>query len=173
MKLTTHIAAAFAAGLLCACAPTATPTPSITPQVTLYPTATPTGPSQALQSPLQSPLPRPTTGAREAVWVVFERSGGIAGKTQSWTIYLDGRVVASTGAESRADVAQVTALNTAINAVFARGTTSPAPRPCADCYRYSVLIEFGGKTVALVTNDATANPPELDALLKAVLVFAK
>ncbi len=116
-----------------------------------------------------SPLPSPVTpvAARDLV-VDYERSGGIAGQTSRWTLYGDGRIVNGAGTVTRADTAKLAALQAAVELVLARGTTSPASRPCPDCFKYTITLQASGKTVNLATYEATANPPELDALLKAI-----
>ncbi len=50
-------------------------------------------------------------GLPEAATVTFQRSGGLVGKTEQWTIYLDGRVLSNKGTAHvlPGDVAQLVA----------------------------------------------------------------
>ena len=145
------------AALMAACAGAAGP---------VTPTATPAG-------PLVSPL-RPTAPAAVDDTVIrYQRSGGIAGRVSTWTIYASGRIVDGAGVETKADPAKLAALLAIARNPKTLALTSPPGRACPDCFSYTVTIQTSGKTVTLVTYDAVANPPELDALLLALSEVAR
>ncbi|MEO6060960.1 MAG: hypothetical protein ABIQ99_03370 [Thermoflexales bacterium] len=118
--------------------------------------------------PLTSPL-RPTTPpAADDTVIRYERSGGIAGRVFAWTVYASGRIVDNAGVETKADPGKLAALLAIARNPKTLALTSPAGRQCPDCYAYTVRITTVGRTTTLVTYDAVANPPELDALLAAL-----
>lgn len=123
-------------------------------------TATPAG-------PLNSPL-RATAPVADETVIRYERSGGIAGRTSSWTIYANGRVVDGAGVEAKADPAKLAALLAVARNPKTLALSSPSGRGCPDCFKYAVTIQTPGASVSLVSYDGVTNPPELDALLLAL-----
>lgn len=137
---------------------TVQPTPSRSPQVTVLPKPT---------VPLASPVPENASKKAEAV-IELERSGGLAGKTQQWRIYQDGRIVATPGRESVIAEGQVATLLAAVTSlevfnledVYGRGTQ------CRDCFTIQLTVRSGGRVKTIVAvPEATDTPAQLNKIL--------
>ena len=129
---------------------------------------TPTLEATTLEAPTrqdQTPTPAatPTPGSRSSGAVItFERSGGIAGISEHWTIYLDGRVIGPAEEEARVSADDVSQLLAEIEAA---GFFEWPPRPrslesCADCFTYSITVEYQGKANRISLVDGESGAPE-------------
>lgn len=146
----------------CVPAPKITPTPEATTQE---------APTRQDQTP--TPAATPTPGSRSSgAAITFERSGGIAGLSEHWTIYLDGRVMGPAEEEATIPAEAVSQLLAEIeDAGFFEWP--PLPRSlesCADCFTYSITVEYQGKTnrIALVDGQSDA-PEEARTILERIL----
>ena len=107
----------------------------------------------------------PQTGDRgdlpaDAV-IVYLRSGGLAGVSEQWTIYPDGRVVSGKGTEQRVTAERVTALLAEIAALgFFQAADAPrSPSACRDCFTYQITLAVGGQVKTVTTQDGDKNAP--------------
>ena len=107
---------------------------------------TPQAPTRQAQPPAPEATPTPESRSSGAA-ITLDRSGGIAGISEHWTIYLDGTVIGPDGEEARVPAGEVNQLLADIDAA---GFFEWPPRPrslqsCADCFTYSITVEFQGK----------------------------
>ena len=109
------------------------------------------------------PAATPTPGSRSGGAVItFDRSGGIAGISEHWTIYLDGRVIGPAEEEARVPVDEVSQLLAEIEAA-GFFEWPPLPRSlgsCADCFTYSITVAYQGKTNRITLVDGETGAPE-------------
>lgn len=121
-----------------------------------------------------SPLPTPPFPAPikisipdDAV-IVYERSGGLAGRTEEWTIYADGRVVSGDGRIGQLLPQDVTNLVQQIEAAGFGGwrDTYGPPAACCDRYTHNLTVRLAGQTKSVKTIDAA---PEEPATLRTIL----
>lgn len=86
--------------------------------------------------------------------IVLERSGGLAGITEKWSFYSDGRVVSDKRGEQKMDPAQIKVLvDELISQKFSSLPESSGPvNNCNDCYQYSITMNVNGtsKTITAV-----------------------
>ncbi len=132
---------------------------------------TPESPTGQHQTPTPSATPTPGSRSGGAV-ITFDRSGGIAGISEHWTITLDGRVIGPAEEEARISADEVGQLLAEIEAA---GFFEWPPRPrsfetCADCFTYSLTAEYQGKAnrITLVDGESGA-PEEAWAILERIL----
>ena len=105
--------------------------------------------------------------------VTFTRSGGFAGKTEQWSIYLDGRVVASKGTNqvTPGDVSGLLADLVSLGIMelddsYGKFTT------CNDCFTYTISINMDNQSKTITTTDgATDAPAALGKILSLVNSF--
>jgi hypothetical protein len=122
---------------------------------------TPESPTGQDQTP--APAATPTAGDRSSGAVItFDRSGGIAGISEHWTIYLDGTVIGPAEEEARIPADEVGQLLAEIEAA---GFFEWPPRPrsfqtCADCFTYSITVEYQAKTNRITLLDGESGAPE-------------
>ena len=104
-----------------------------------------------------------TPGGRSSGAVItFNRSGGIAGISDHWTIYLDGRVIGPADEEARIPADELTELLAEIEAA-GFFDWPPLPRSlesCADCFTYSIVVAFEGRTNQITLVDGQTDAPE-------------
>jgi hypothetical protein len=93
--------------------------------------------------------------------VVYVRTGGIAGISERWEIFPDGRVVNQDGTEFQIDAEQVTKLVASFEqAGFFEMQPPGGPRGnCADCFTYEVAVRSGEKTNQVKFTDVDSNLP--------------
>ena len=144
--------------------------------------ATQTEPTPEAERTLEAPTPQDLSatpaataiarGQAGGAVITFARTGGIAGISELWSIYPDGRVLGVAGEEGRIPADEVSQLLAEIEAA---GFFEWAPRPrslqsCADCFTYSITVEFQGKInrVTLVDGESGA-PEEAWAILERIL----
>lgn len=146
--------------LLAACTPAGgtVPTPA--------PTAKPTASAVAQATPAASPTTRPTavvTSPADPV-IVYERSGGIAGVREKWTVYPDGRVVTQAGRERRLAPEAVEALVAELEraGVFRLDNEYGVGGSCRDCFTATLTVRRDDmlKQVTAVLEDQ-ATPAEV------------
>jgi hypothetical protein len=111
--------------------------------------------------------PSPDTASMQLAaepMIVFQRSGGFAGKTEQWSIYASGKISKLNGAEITVDPAQVTALLDAIQASgFYQMKTGPSmggPSNCKDCFTYQLTVNTGEKPQTIAVQDGAKDVPE-------------
>lgn len=124
-----------------------------------------------------SPLPPPSpivTPAPGEMAIQFQRTGGIAGRDETWMIYGDGHVEYvgnGTGQNGQLPLDRVASLIAAAQAAdFLHLQDSYVPSDtCCDRYFYAVTIVLDGHRKTVRTIDAAPDqPPALTALLSAI-----
>ena len=94
--------------------------------------------------------------------IIYERTGGFAGITERWMIYLDGRVISGEGREYAAEPEKVGALLSAIEQSgfiewqAARGL----PGACRDCFIHSITLAAEGRLKTISAVDGSNDAPE-------------
>lgn len=94
--------------------------------------------------------------------VTYSRTGGLAGASERWSIYLDGRVVQEGG---RVGSIAVTEVNQLLVEIEAKGFFDWPEHPrsldrCADCFTYSITVAFEGKINQITLTNAEADASE-------------
>ena len=96
--------------------------------------------------------------------IVFQRSGGLAGVSEQWSIYADGKIAIKDGKEFKIDSAQVTALLEAIQAAgfydMKAGPGIGGPSSCKDCYTYQLTVTSDKKSNSLTVQEGSKDMPE-------------
>jgi len=106
--------------------------------------------------------------------IIYERSGGLAGVSERWSIYPDGRIMAGDGREWQVKPEQVKQLISDIEASgFFDLSGQYMPRnPCCDRFTYSLVVRSDDKVNSVTTMDATPDvPANLGEVLGAVRSF--
>jgi hypothetical protein len=117
-------------------------------------------------SPLASPVATPTVApdaipALPDTFIVYQREGGFAGTSDTWTIYPTGRVVDDDGAVWEVPVEQVAPLFTLVESPgFKELNAKYVPLGvCNDCFTYTLMV-YGQGDPQIVTFVDGANWPE-------------
>lgn len=106
--------------------------------------------------------------------IIYERSGGLAGVSEQWSIYPDGRIVAGDGREWQVEPEQVEQLIDDIEALgFFDMSGRYMPRdPCCDRFTYSLVVRSDDKVNRVTTMDVAPDvPANLWEVLGAVRSF--
>ncbi len=165
------LALVLLAAILTACVPVG---PGLPPTSVL---ATP-----APAAPTDTPIPRLLATAAAATAtpaasgkgqaagpvLVVRRTGGLAGVSEEWTIYEDGRVTLPKGSQQQAGVEQVSQLLAQITAsgFFGLGDLMSGPSKCRDCFNYELTVTKDGQTKTVKVQPESADVPK--ELLKAI-----
>jgi hypothetical protein len=111
-------------------------------------------------------------GRSSGAVITFTRTGGIAGISEMWSIYADGRVLGAAGEQGSIPVSEVGQLLAEIEAAgfFDWPARPRSLESCADCFTYSLTVEYQGKTnrITLVDGESGA-PEEAWAILERIL----
>lgn len=103
--------------------------------------------------------------------IVFKREGGIAGVSEAWRVYPDGRVMADGAQPNHVAPEEVALLLSEIEALgfFKMNSAYGQSSQCADCFYYTLTVAVGEKTKTVETVDAASDaPPELQQVLEKV-----
>ena len=124
-------------------------------------------------SPLPQPTSTPTPGegstavsaespAAEGIALVYARSGGLAGVSERWVIYDDGRVVTGDGQEAYVMAKAVTQFVRDAEKLgfFEMASRYMSKNTCCDRFTYEIMIRSADRTNTVVTLDATPNAPQ-------------
>jgi hypothetical protein len=166
----------FVAIALAACAGAAPPTPLASPVKTtavspvkmpvVSPLATPIVPTKPLDV-----VPATEPAGRVAVFpdtiIVYQREGGIAGKSEKWTIYPTGRIVSGDGSEWQVPAEQVALLFKLVEAPgFAQlNAKYPAAGACADCYTHTLTVYGQGEPQTVTFGEGPNLPAHVQQML--------
>jgi hypothetical protein len=104
-------------------------------------------------------VPRGTLPSTGGAAVVVQRSGGIAGTTDQWAIFPDGRVLVGRTNQFRVQPAAVTGLMAAIERRGFYTVELPPPQPCPDCYVYTITVSSGGRVHSVSWVDGQGGVP--------------
>lgn len=94
--------------------------------------------------------------------VVYSRTGGIAGISEEWRLFEDGRVVDAEGVEYSISAADMADLIDKIEALgFYEWEAGPRRLgSCADCFSYTINANHDGQSNQLNFVDGQADVPE-------------
>ena len=96
---------------------------------------------------LDSPTGSKNTAVPGSRYIVYTRSGGITGKSSTWTIFEDGRVKADNSLIYQPMPEETTALFNLIPlAAFIQQSKAPRPQVCPDCITAILEYHTGEKT---------------------------
>jgi hypothetical protein len=133
--------------LLAGCGSTAAPATPV-PTTAVPPTAV------SATTPPETPVPDATAGQTGAEVIFLERTGGLQGLDESWSVYQNGKIESSHGSTVIVPPDQVQMALTRLTSIGffnfedEYGTSSP----CNDCITYRMTVTSGGvtKTVTAV-----------------------
>ncbi|MFM8321755.1 MAG: hypothetical protein ACKOC5_12650 [Chloroflexota bacterium] len=116
----------------------------------------------------QAATPEPELPAGAVI--LFQRSGGIAGVDEAWTVYADGRVIDRSGKATQADPASIAAMVGVVrSAGFFQMQTQYGDSPSPDAYTYILTVRDGDQVHSVTTFDGADNvPPELTLILSQI-----
>jgi len=94
--------------------------------------------------------------------IIYERTGGFAGTTERWMIYLDGRVITSEGIEYATEPEKVEDLLSEIeqSGFFEWQQGRGLPGACRDCYVHSITLATDGRPKTISAVDGSNDVPE-------------
>ena len=119
---------------------------------------------QAQASATNEPTATVVDGIKEAAdaSIIYERTGGFAGITERWMIYLDGRVLTGEGAEYSTEPEKVEALLSAIeqSGFFEWRQARGLPGACRDCFVHSITLAAEGRLKTISATDGSSDVPE-------------
>jgi hypothetical protein len=106
-------------------------------------------------------------GNLEGAQINFTVSGGIAGVSDSWSVYGDGRFLATDGSTHSADTNQLSILLKTMDQIdlFELDYTPDPFSSCADCFTYRLTVSYTGRYKELTWRDGD---PELPVVLHEV-----
>jgi hypothetical protein len=102
--------------------------------------------------------------------ITFQRSGGLAGTTETWTIFPDGRVISSQGTfqVSPEIVSKLLTDLTSLGINDMKDSYGGLSN-CKDCFTYTITINSNNNTKTITTTDgATDAPAELGKILSLI-----
>jgi hypothetical protein len=147
--------------LSCSKTPTEAPPtiPSGTPTIPIKSPAQ-SLPTPTLAVPTKVPVSATAAPATDAT-IIFQRSGGIAGTSETWTIYTDGRVIGNNGKQGQVASDQVTSLLHQIETTgFFDWHDLPPPRNvCCDRFTYVLTVRTPERENTVTTVDAAPQQP--------------
>ena len=108
-----------------------------------------------------TPLPPGTMPATGGAAVIVQRSGGIAGTSDQWAIFPDGRVLVGRTNEFRVLPAAVTGLMASIERRGFFALELGRPAPCPDCYTYTITVSSGGRVHSVSWVDGQKGVPQV------------
>lgn len=93
--------------------------------------------------------------------IILERSGGLAGGSEKWTVYADGRVVSGKNVETRVKPSDLTNLLTKIQdtGFLDSPEQTKVMTKCNDCYVYTMTINYLGKSKSVTIVEGDSNTP--------------
>jgi hypothetical protein len=100
--------------------------------------------------------------AAEGIVLVYERSGGLAGVSERWAIYGDGRVVTGDGRESHVapeEIAEVASKAKELG-FFDMANKYVPKDPCCDRFTYTITIQGRDGMHTVETMDGTESAPQ-------------
>jgi hypothetical protein len=111
-------------------------------------------------------LPPGTMPATGGAAIIVQRSGGIAGTSDQWAIFPDGRVLVGRTKELRVTPAAVTGLMASIERRGFFTLELARPVPCPDCFTYTITVSSGGRVHSVSWVDGQKSVPQaaLDVL---------
>ncbi|MEW5958790.1 MAG: protealysin inhibitor emfourin [Chloroflexota bacterium] len=148
------------------------PLPTPTTGGLVSPPATPTPATSPVEQEKQPPGRQPEALGQAVL--LFRRSGGLAGISEQWLIYADGRVTVDEGREWQAGAERVEQLLKTIDTLgfFELDGTYLPLDTCCDRFTYEITVRFDGKINTVTTIDAAPNaPPALQQVISEISRF--
>jgi hypothetical protein len=102
--------------------------------------------------------------------IVYQREGGIVGRSEKWTIYPTGRIVAGDGTEWKIPADQVKPLFDLVESP-GFGTLNdkyPATGACADCYVHTLTVYGQGEPKTVTFVEGGGLPAHLQQMLNEI-----
>ena len=105
--------------------------------------------------------PDKLTEAMGGAVIVYQRSGGIAGTTEQWSIYPDGQITFDNGREWQVAADEVQQLLSDIVALgfFEMSDRYVPLNTCCDRFRHEITVRYGSEVKRVSTIDAASNAP--------------
>ena len=94
--------------------------------------------------------------------IEYSRTGGIAGISERWSLFADGRVIDAQGVEYEVSETEIAVLYDEIEALgFYDWEVGPRRLgSCADCFTYTISVHHDGQSNQLSFVDGQADAPE-------------
>jgi len=114
-------------------------------------------------SPAELPSTRVFSGSDKlgGAVIIYERSGGLTGISEQWTVYPDGRITSEQGPEYRVSPERISSLLSEIESLgfFVMSEASGRFSPCRDCFTYRITVSHEGQVRTVMAMDAAADTP--------------
>ena len=137
--------------------PASEPYPGPTPDIPVGQTPYP-APSQPVSEPYPGPAPEIPAGTA----ILYRRSGGLAGISEEWVIYPNGRIVSLQKKEWRVTEAKVTELLTKLETLGffeLKGKFVPVDQ-CCDRFLYTLFAQRNEKSNTITVLQGVSNTPQ-------------
>ncbi len=133
----------------------------------------PLAPTPTAEAPILSPggADRPDEGLPAGAVLVLQRSGGIAGLSERWVVYADGRLENSSGRQWQAAPQEVARLVADVERLgfFELDSRYVPLNTCCDRFLYELTVRSGERSHTVTVLEATPDvPAELWEALGAV-----
>lgn len=94
--------------------------------------------------------------------IIYGRSGGIAGISEMWMIFPDGRVVSADGKVFAVPAVEVSALLAEIEDLgfFEISNPSGLPGTCADCFVHQITVNNGERLNSITVQGRISDPED-------------
>ncbi len=114
-----------------------------------------------------APDAQPIRGVATDIEITYRREGGIAGITQEWTIYPDGRIVNPFEQEFQTPPEEVIALLAKLEEINSSSTQEAIiyEDSCCDQFTYTIIFKVGDRETLIRTSDGSDHPQEVSSLL--------
>ena len=127
--------------------------------------------AQNLTPTPSSGLPGTQSSTNGAGWtLIYNRSGGLAGMNQTWTLYSDGRMLDDQDQPVKVSSDRISALVAEINQVdfFSYSDDYGKSSTCNDCFTTKLSFTKDGqtKTILIVEDGSTQIPNQLQTLVQ-------
>ncbi len=109
----------------------------------------------------------PVPGVSTDIVITYQREGGIAGITQEWIIFPDGRIIGPGDQEMTVPPQDVIALLAKAAAVESSSLQkSYVPEDaCCDLFIYTIIVKVGDQETMIRTSDGAEQPEQITSLL--------
>jgi hypothetical protein len=117
-----------------------------------------------------APDAAPVEGVSTDIVITYQREGGVAGITQEWVIYPDGKIIAPGGQEMKVPPHEVIAL-LAKAAEIESSSLKESYVPddaCCDQFIYTIIVKVGDQDTTIRTSDGAEQPDQLTSLLTSI-----
>ena len=112
----------------------------------------------------------PVKGVSTDIVITYQRQGGVAGITQEWVIYPDGKIIGPGGQEMKVPPQEVIAL-LAKAAEIESSSLKESYVPdnnCCDQFIYTIIVKVGDQETKVRTSDGAEQPEQLTSFLTGI-----